>query len=101
MNHSQQPILRRLLARIDAFRVGAVDLPSLQHEFGAAAGALEGDVPKEVRDSADNTEAQLDYVRFVTVGARQRDLALAAAADFEAIVARTCGNARTTDDDGA
>ena len=49
----------------------------------------------------DRTEGELDYVRFVTDGARQRDLTLAAVANFEAIVARTCSNARTTDDDGA
>lgn len=50
-------ILRRVAGQSAAFRRGEIDLPSLQHEFAAAMGALEGDVPKSVRDAVLRGEA--------------------------------------------
>lgn len=80
------PILGRLLSQIKAFRLGQLDLPSLQYEFNGAEGALDGSVSRRIRDAVTHTEGEIDFASVSTSRAQQRASALEALDAFEALI---------------
>ncbi len=86
MDISDNPILRRLRAKIEAFRLGQLDLGSLQYEFRGAEGALDGSVSRSIRDAVTRTQGEVDYASLHTSRAQQRASALEALDAFEAIL---------------
>lgn len=86
MDISDNPILLRLRSKIEAFRLGQLDLRSLQYEFAGAGGALDGAVPRSVRDAVDRTQGELDGAEITIGEARQRAWALEALDAFDALL---------------
>jgi len=48
-----------------------LDIAGLQENVSAIMGALEGDVPKAVREAIYQLESELDSIRFTVADARQ------------------------------
>lgn len=82
MDISDNPILRRLRWKIEAFRLGQLDLGSLCSEFAGADGALDGSVSRSIRYAVAYTLGELDYAGLETGEARQT-MALEALNAFE------------------
>jgi hypothetical protein len=65
------PLISVLFRSIGEFRKGALDLAGLQQNFSAVMGAIEGDVPKAVREAIYQLESDLDSIRFTVGDAEQ------------------------------
>jgi hypothetical protein len=83
---SANAIFRRLLSQIEAFRLGKLDLPSLEYEFAGATGALDGAVSRIIRDAVFRTEGEINYAALEVGETQRRALALEALRAFEALV---------------
>jgi len=83
---SDNPILRRLLAQIEAFRLEQLDLSSLEYEFAGARGALDGAVPRIIQDAVFRTEGEINYAALEVGETQQRALSLEALRAFEALI---------------
>jgi len=53
-----------LLAAISEYRAGTIGVEALRQHFSAAMSALEGDVPRAVRDAVRSAEADLESSKF-------------------------------------
>lgn len=67
----EHPLMRVLLDSHQRFRDGKIDVAGLQQNVSAVMGAMEGDIPKTVRDAVFGVEAELDSIHFTVNETKQ------------------------------
>lgn len=65
------PQLRVVVESIDRYRNGTLDLWGVHLNLRAVSTAIEGDVPKRVRDEVERAEGRLEEIHFMS-GDRER-----------------------------
>jgi len=58
------PLIGRILDAGERFKAGSISAQQLQAEVSGNMSALEGDVPKPIRDAALDLESSIDSARF-------------------------------------
>ena len=79
------PHLYWILESIRQFRAGELDIAGVCSNIAAEAGAIEGDVPKPVREAIERAEGELDSIYWTTGDAAEADRVLG---EVEDVIAR-------------
>jgi len=70
-NSRQHPIIRMLFDSHQRFRNQNLDIAGLQANISAVMSAIEGDVPKPIREAIFSLEAEVDSIRFTVSSSSQ------------------------------
>jgi hypothetical protein len=82
---SGNPHLHWILESIRLFRAGELDIVGAGSSIAAEAGAIEGDVPKPVREAIERAVNNLDSIYWTTGDAAAADRVLS---EVEEVIAR-------------
>jgi hypothetical protein len=82
----ENPLLRRILEAGEAYRVGAISIEELRARVNGNMSALEGDVPKAIREAAFVLEANIDLVRFTVEKSSQQETIAQLIDNFAALI---------------
>jgi hypothetical protein len=77
-----------LFSSFERYRDGTLDLSGLQQNASAVMSAMEGDVPKEVRDAVFSLEGDLDSILYTVSTQRQAEEVVKAFNDLEKLAAK-------------
>ena len=73
-----------MLDSIHSYKEGVLDAPGVQRNLDASCRALEGDVPKVIRNAICHAEAALELICFTTKDRREVERVLS---DLEVVIA--------------
>jgi hypothetical protein len=85
---SLNPHIRTVLRSAQQYRDGAISIEGLQANLSGEVAAMEGDVPRQVRDAVTRAEAWIDSARFSRGGSLQREEAERALEELERVISR-------------
>jgi hypothetical protein len=82
------PLIGRILDAGERFRAGSISAQQLQAEISGNMSALEGNVPRSIRDAALDLEANIDSPRFTVDESLLHATITQLVDNFAALVAR-------------
>ncbi len=82
------PHLSVILDSFRRYQQGELSIADLELNLGAVMTAMEGDVPKDIRDAVFDAETQVDSIRFMVPESRQSEEIGELFRELEAIIAR-------------
>jgi hypothetical protein len=78
--------IQAIFSAAERYRKGDASIVDLQRFISATASAMEGDVPKEVREAAYKLDAEIDSIRFSVSASEQPKRVQEVFRDFERTV---------------
>jgi hypothetical protein len=83
----ENPLLARIVEAGEAYGAGSLSVEELQVHISGNMSAIEGDVPKAIRDAAFVLEANIDTVRFTVDESSQHATITELMRDFASLIA--------------